>query len=445
MASQSSILLSMSSTYNSISCSSKKPIANTNVIRPTKLFDTTPISFPTPPPASNLSRDFSTIDELTCTISTNNDYRNPMILQPCSHDTGTATAKLYAILEAVADRVEMHTNIGEQRNNWNSLLLNSINMITLTATTMVGLTAAAGEGQPVFTLKLSSVVLFAAATGLLMVVNKLQPSQLVEEQRNATRLFKQLHEEIQTMLALSDNLTEMDVKYMMERVLALDKAYPLPLIGVMLEKFPAKLEPAVWWPLSQFQKGSGELNLEHYQETYNEVEQNTRNGWTDEMENEMREIVHVLKRKDKQDYIRLGNIALKLNKVLSTLGPLFTGMAAVGSALSDSSSLGIFAMAIAVGAGALSTIVNSIEHGGQVGMVFEMYRNCAGFYQLMEETIESSIGEREVSRRENGELMEMKVALQLGRSLSQLKGLAMASASSREDGKATDEFASKLL
>lgn len=432
MAAQSSILSSMSSTYNSISGSSKTRIVNTNVTKPIKL--DTPVSFPT---ARNLSQDFKKTDEFAYTISPKNENRNPIILQPCSHDTEIATAKLYAVLEAVADRVEMHTNMGEQRNNWNSLLLNSINMITLTATTMAGLTAAGGAAQPAFALKVSSAVLFAAATGMLMVVNKLQPSQLVEEQRNATRLFKQLHEEIQTMLVLRAYVTEMDVKYMMERVLALDKAYPLPLIGVMLEKFPAKLEPAVWWPVNQF--------LKHDQETYNEVERPNRNGWTEEMENEMREIVHVLKEKDKQDYIRLGNTALKLNKFLSILGPLFTGMAAAGSAFSGSSSLGAFAMVIAVGAGALSTIVNTIEHGVQVGMVFEMYRNCAGFYQFMEESIESSIGESEVNRRENGELMEMKVCLQLGRSLSQLKDLAMASASSRKDGKEPDEFASKLL
>ncbi|KAK2644527.1 hypothetical protein Ddye_019722 [Dipteronia dyeriana] len=48
------------------------------------------------------------------------------------------TAQLCAILEAVCDRVEMHNNIGEQRNNWNTLLLNSINMITLTAAAMSG-------------------------------------------------------------------------------------------------------------------------------------------------------------------------------------------------------------------------------------------------------------------------------------------------------------------
>ncbi|KAG8385758.1 hypothetical protein BUALT_Bualt03G0078600 [Buddleja alternifolia] len=273
----------------------------------------------------------------------------------------------------------MHTNVGEQRENWNSLLLNSINMITFTATTMAGLTAAGVAAQPVLTLKLSSAALFAAATGLLMVMNKLQPSQLVEEQRNATTLFKQLQEEILTILAVHEFvITEMDVDYMieLERVLPLDKAYPLPLIEVMLEKFPAKLEPSVWWFLNQFQQ---------------------------------------------------------------------KGMATVGSVFSGSSSLGILATAIAVGGGALSTVVNSIEHGGQVGMVFEMYRNCAGFYRLLEESIKSSIGEREVNRRGNGGLMEMKVALQLGRSLTELKDLAMALASSRKDGQAIDEFASKLF
>ncbi|KAL8461465.1 hypothetical protein ACS0TY_032800 [Phlomoides rotata] len=368
----------------------------------------------TPP----ISQDFSKSDhELTNTCtSSKNDVRNPIILPPCSHRTTTTMAKLYAILEAVADRVEMHNNIGEQRNNWNSLLLNSINMITLTATTMAGLTAAGGAEQPIFALKLSSALLFAAAAGLMTVVNKLQPSQLVEEQRNATRLFKQLHEEIQTMLALSDYITEIDVKYLMERVLALDKAYPLPLIGVMLEKFPEQLEPATWWPETQFQKRSGDYGQEY---SY------------------MKEILHVIKENDKREFIKLGNTALKLNTILSTLGPILTGMAAAGSVFSgSSSSLGVLAMGIAVGGGALGTIVNSIEHGGQVGMVFEMYRNCAGFFRFMEESIESTMDD---------ELMEMKVCLQLGRSSSQLKDLATASASSRKDGKDIDEFASKLL
>ncbi|WJX60998.1 hypothetical protein P8452_46143 [Trifolium repens] len=39
----------------------------------------------------------------------------------------------------------MHHNIDEQRNNWNTFLLNSINMITLTATTMSGVVAIAAS------------------------------------------------------------------------------------------------------------------------------------------------------------------------------------------------------------------------------------------------------------------------------------------------------------
>jgi hypothetical protein len=96
--------------------------------------------------------------------------------------------QLYAILEAVADREGMHINVGEQRDNWNTLLLSSINMITLTAATMAGIAAIGGVGLPPLALKLSSTLLYSAATGMLLIMNKIQPSQLAEEQRNATRL-----------------------------------------------------------------------------------------------------------------------------------------------------------------------------------------------------------------------------------------------------------------
>ena len=90
-------------------------------------------------------------------------------------------AKLYAILEAVADRVEMHKNIGEQRKNWNSLLLSSINTITLAAATMSGVAATTAVGSaPVAAFKMSSTLMFLAATGTLLIMNKIQPSQLVE-------------------------------------------------------------------------------------------------------------------------------------------------------------------------------------------------------------------------------------------------------------------------
>ncbi|XP_073299960.1 probable F-box protein At4g22030 [Primulina huaijiensis] len=338
-------------------------------------------------------------------------------------------SKIYAILEAVADRVEMHNNIGDERTNWNSLLLNSINAITLAAATMAGI-AAISAGAPVAALKLSSCSMYVAATGMLSIVNKIQPSQLAEEQRNAARLFKQLQNQIQTMISVG-NPTAVDVKDLMEKVLALDKAYPLPLLGVMLEKFPETVEPAVWWPTERRGRQSkGPCGNKDF------------NGWNMKLEEEMREIVNVMRVKDREDYMRLANKALKLNKILAIMAPVLTGLAALGSAFVGSPSHGGWAVTLSVLGGVLASVVNAFEHGWQVGMVFEMYRSNAGFFKLVEESIESNLREADLERRENGELFETKVCLQLGRSFSQLRDLAVASSSK---GIEIDEFASKLF
>ncbi|KAA8520112.1 hypothetical protein F0562_014368 [Nyssa sinensis] len=287
----------------------------------------------------------------------------------------------------------------------------------------------ASIGAPLLALKLSSTLLYLAATGMMLITNKIQPPQLAEERRNVARLFKQLHGQIQTTIKIGTP-TMADVKEFMDKVLALDKAYPLPLLGAMLDKFPSAVEPAVWWPQQpekQVKWLSGRMD---------------KNGWNGKLEEEMRKIVGVLNRKDKKDYLRLGEKALKINKLLAISGPLLTGLAAAGFAFVGSPSHGASAAVVGCVVGALASVVNTFEHGGQVGMAFEMYRSNAGFFSLMEESIESNLKERDVERRENGELFEMKVALLLGRSLSELKDL---SAASSRKGNAIEEFASKLF
>ncbi|KAF3451740.1 hypothetical protein FNV43_RR07836 [Rhamnella rubrinervis] len=337
-------------------------------------------------------------------------------------------AKLHVIMEAVADRVEKHNNIGAQRDNWNHLLLTSINAITLTAATMAGM--AAISGAPVVALRLSSTILYLAATGMLVVINKIQPSQLAEEQRYAARLFKQLHGQIKSTLSLHQNLTIFTVNEAMEKALALDRAYPLPLLGKMLEKFPKIVEPALWWPKQSHER----VDIEEL------GGRKVGNGWSRRLEEEMREIAGIIERKDVADYLRLSEKALKVNKFLAIFGPVLTGIGALGSALVGTSH-GVWAIMLGVIAGGLASVVNTLEHGGQVGMVFEMYRSNAGFFRLMEETIESNLNEKDVERRENGEVFEMKVALQLGRSLSELQHLVDPS----RNGVAPVEFASKLF
>ncbi|KAK7303320.1 hypothetical protein RJT34_14223 [Clitoria ternatea] len=394
----------------------------------------TPISTsPNPKPSRKLFEELNGFKHTTIPIFQDN---NP--------STSKATIQLYAILEAVADRVEMHHNVGEQRDNWNTLLLNSINMITLTAASMAGIAATiATSGAPLLALKLSSTLLFSASTGLLMFMNKIQPSQLAEEQRNATRLFKQLQSHIETTIAIG-NPTEKDVKDAMERVLALDKAYPLrvlaldkayplPLLGAMLEKFPEKYSPAVWWPNSP--------NTKKHHGTKQHGKKKT-NGWSEGLEMELWDVLEVVKGKDMKDYEKLGNLVLKINKGLAIAGPLLTGIAGLGSMFVRQ---GSWEGIVVVLAGALGTAVNAFEHGGQVGMVAEMYRNCGGFFQEVEKSIRETVEEDDEERRENGELFELKLALKLGRSLSQLRDLARKSAYSRAEGTATDEFASKLF
>ncbi|XP_022865068.1 probable F-box protein At4g22030 [Olea europaea var. sylvestris] len=168
-----------------------------------------------------------------------------------------------------------------------------------------------------------------------------------------------------------------------------------------------------------------------------------KKGWNGMLEEEMREISCAIRNKDEVDYLRLGGKALKLNKFLAIGGPVLTGLAALGSAFVGSPNHGSWEVVLGVVAGALASVVNTIEHGGQVGMVFEMYRSNAGFFKLMEESIESNLIGKDMETRENGELFEMKVALQLGRSLSQLRDLANSSSGNAEEE--IEEFASKLF
>ncbi|XP_059284889.1 probable F-box protein At4g22030 [Lycium ferocissimum] len=365
------------------------------------------------------------IEQQLISPSTKNDHVNNNI----SPDP-VIIMKIYAIKEAVADRVEMHKNIGEQRSQWNTMLLNSINSITLVAATITAIVAT--SSSPFLGLNLCSTLMYLAATGLLVIMNQLQPSQLAEEQRNAARLFQNLLHQIDTTLSIGHPVTTIDVNIAMEKVLALDKAYPLPLLGTMLDKFPSKIEPAVWWPQ---QRRSNSKRVSENRDDWN--------GWNEKLEEEMRHVTKILKEKDQEEYIRLGKKALKLNKILAISGPLLTGLAAIGSAFVGCSYFSSWAAVIGVGPGALASVVNTIQHGGQVGMIFEMYRSNAGFFKYMKESIESTLMEKDVEKRENGEVFEMKLALMLGRSLSELRDLSDSYSSCKKEQ--LDEFASKLF
>ncbi|XP_052142099.1 probable F-box protein At4g22030 [Oryza glaberrima] len=367
---------------------------------------------------------------------------------PAKEDVSGAAAveleKLRAIAEAAADRAEMHDIIGRQRDNWNHLLLHSNNSLLLAASVMAALAPAA---PTVVALKASAGVLLASAAVTMAAVNKIQPSQLAEEQRNATRLWRQLERDVRATLALAAPVTRADVHDAMDRVLALDAAYPLPLLPGMLEKFPKTVEPTRWWPKKKQQQQQQQRAAVNKSNSFGSSSRRRGargNGWTPELEEEMRGILRVIKAKDEHQYITVGKMVLGLNKGLAVAGPALAGTAAVAAAFIGSGEAGAWASGAAVLGGALAAAANTVEHGGQLGMVFELLRNCAGFYRKMQEEIEANLGEADVERREDGEVLETKVALQLGRSTSELKQFRrMASPSFKDDD--VKDFAGKLF
>ncbi|KAM0827823.1 hypothetical protein ACQ4PT_067950 [Festuca glaucescens] len=356
---------------------------------------------------------------------------------PASPSADVSLEKLRAIADAAADRAEMHDIIGRQRDNWNHLLLHSTNSLTLAASAMAALAPAA---PTMVALKASAGVLLATAAVTMAAVNKIQPSQLAEEQRNATRLWRELEREVLAAIAHGAPTTNADVQEAMDRVLALDAAYPLPLLPGMLEKFPKAVEPTRWWPRCRpaqpkKSKSFGRRGAAAFP---------SGNGWTQDLEDDMRGLLRVIKAKDENEFLTVGKLVLNINRGLAVAGPALAGTAALASVFIGTGEAGTWATGAAVIGGALAASVNTVEHGGQMGMLFELLRNCAGFYRKIQEDIEANLNEPDVERREGGELFATKVALKLGRSLSDLKQFRkMASPSVRDED--IKEFAGKLF
>ncbi|KAK4284344.1 hypothetical protein QN277_001190 [Acacia crassicarpa] len=289
----------------------------------------------------------------------------------CDPNKSKANIQLYATLKAIAQRIEMHKNIREQPNNWNRLLLmNSLDKMMVHLKTAIHNTL----------LKLTSTLLLIASKGMLL-------------KRKATRLFKKLHSYIQITFTVANRTNGEDVNSAMRK---------------------SKFEP---------RNNDNQMKVLKSQKEKN-------NGWSPELEKEMRQILEVVKRKEVEEGERRGNLALKITKTFAILRPLLAGIAALGSAFARHGSS--WAGIVAVVAGSLLDSMNALE-----GMVLEIYKNCGEFLQ---DAIEATLEEKDFEKRENGELFEKKVARKLGRSVSQLRQLASKFAVCYSEGIAVDEL-----
>jgi hypothetical protein len=312
-------------------------------------------------------------------------------------------AQLRNIAFAAKDRSEMHAIIGVQRDNWNNLCHMTVNMTTVAAAMLAAMNdGVAGSTSASFGMSMAAFLLNGGATGFMFLANKFQPSQLAEEQRTASRFFKMLAREIETTLLIDPRLRKAVHLYMddvMDRLEALDVAFPLPLTPNGLVKFPKEVVPSVLGSTADLSE--------------TEILANNTNGWSNAMVQDLKHTAEKLKESDIEIYLGWARNKEHDNKRLAMLAPVLAGSASLLSLLGCCQP-GIHLAALASACSIAAVFGSSFSNGGQIGMIFELYRNCAGYYEQMVQDIQSTI-RVPVCQREDGELYHQKIALKLGR------------------------------
>ncbi|KAG6549372.1 hypothetical protein Mapa_009090 [Marchantia paleacea] len=294
----------------------------------------------------------------------------------------------------VSDRTEMHSILAMQRDNWNRLFHSTITMASVTAATASAVNAA----LPAPGLQVVSIILGLGAAALMALVSKFQPSQLAEEQRHAARFFKRLGADVEATLQVDPRLREDAFSYWERSVTtlhALDRAFPLPLTPIVVEKFPKQVGPS---------KLSGELDLS--QPEIEGSRQFHNNGWTSSAVEDLKHTAQLLRTSDIPHYIEMANNAKIINLILSITSPL---LATAGLVL-NIAGCPYVAAAITVG----SLFAHTLTHALQMGAVFEVYRNCAGYYADVEKLIEQVL-RLPVQQREDATIFQQKISILLGR------------------------------
>ncbi len=230
--------------------------------------------------------------------------------------------------------------------------------------------------------------------------SKYQPSQLAEEQRTASRFHKLLARDIDTTLLIDPRLRKDAHLYMEEvigRLQALDVGFPLPLKPNGLEKFPKVVAPSVLGPIADLAE--------------TEIPANNSNGWTDAITKDLQRTADKLQTSDIAKCVRVARNRETPNKRLAISAPVFAMVAALLSLLGCWP--GIQLAGVVAACSILAVLVSSFSNGGQIGMLFELYRNCPGYYAEMEQDIQSTM-RIPICQREDGEFVAPKDGLQLG-------------------------------
>lgn len=309
-------------------------------------------------------------------------------------------AQLRNIALAASARADMHSTIGMQRDNWNKLCHTTVVTTTVAAAALAALNGA----TPALPLSLTAFLLNLGTAGLMALAGKMQPSQLAEEQRSAANQCKSMAAEIEATLQIHPRLREDAQLYIEDkqaRLRAVDAAYPLPLLPNGLPKFPSVVRPSVL---------NTPVNLAEP-----EMAANDSNGWSPAIAEDLKRTAQKLREADVEIYLGWARKKERESLRLAVAAPALVGMAALLNILQCVPAVASAPTTTAAAlCSAMAMFCFSFAQGGQIGMIFEMYRNCAGSFADIDNTIQRAI-RMPVCQREDGELFHQKIALQLGR------------------------------
>lgn len=319
-------------------------------------------------------------------------------------DQGREDSRLVALIRNIAvaaqARAAMHADLGVQRDNWNKLCHSTVTMATVAAAALAAINTL--TGAPAVSISVTAFLLNAGAGAMIFLANKLQPTKLAEQQRTAAHVYKTLAKEIEQELLLDPRLRE-DAHTYLENKLTKLNAFPNPLAPENLQNFPKV--PSVNITMRDSSLSGPEMCA------------NNSNGWSDEVVDSLKGVAELLRSSDIGFYQGLAQKKVKETARFVMLTQSFVVAAAVLNMLQFLPWQFPFPLLTTGLAGACSVAAMftfSFSHGGQIGMILEMYENCIGAYVGMDQTIQKVI-RTPVCQREDGELFHQKIALQLGR------------------------------
>ncbi|MCO5584824.1 hypothetical protein L7F22_038756 [Adiantum nelumboides] len=323
-------------------------------------------------------------------------------------------AHLHLIAHMATDRAEMHSIIAQQRDNWNKLFQSSLIALAMASTILSALSSFASN----MAFSLPACAVDAFLTFIMIGFNHFQPSQLAEEQRTAARLSKRLAHDIEFALKIARQLRQHAYGYVeevVERLYAIDKAYPLPLTPMVVEKFPKKVRAPVLSKHADDNARSGNLT---------EVE----NGWEAGMAETLLQVAELMVKGDTRAYRSRAERVKKMNSVCAVVGPLFAGLGAALNLVEVMKEVGLVSRStlhagvIAAMASTLAAFVAIFSHDAQLGMIFELFRSTMGYFEEIDASIRRAVS-LPVSKRGNGVLFKLQVAYELGQRVEDLATL----------------------